>query len=35
VAVDLAEKILGEALANDQRQQRLIDRFLSQIEALI
>jgi F-type H+-transporting ATPase subunit b len=32
VAVDLAEKILGEALANDQRQQRLIDRFLSQVE---
>ena len=32
VAVDLAEKIVGEALANDQRQQRLIDRFLSQIE---
>ncbi len=31
VAVDLTEKILGEALANDQRQQRLIDRFLSQI----
>ena len=31
-AVDLAEKILGEALANDQRQQRLIDRFLSQME---
>ena len=31
-AVDLAEKILGEALANDQRQQRLIDRFLSQFE---
>ncbi len=31
-AVDLAEKILGEALANDQRQQRLIDRFLSQLE---
>jgi F-type H+-transporting ATPase subunit b len=32
VAVELAEKILGEALANDQRQQRLIDRFLSQVE---
>ena len=32
VAVELAEKILGEALADDQRQQRLIDRFLSQIE---
>jgi F-type H+-transporting ATPase subunit b len=32
LAVELAEKILGEALADDQRQQRLIDRFLSQIE---
>lgn len=32
VAVDLAEKILREALADDQRQQRLIDRFLSRIE---
>jgi|SRR5579863_3069232 len=32
LAVELAEKIVGEALANDQRQQRLIDRFLSQIE---
>jgi F-type H+-transporting ATPase subunit b len=32
LAVELAEKILGEALANDQRQERLIDRFLSHIE---
>jgi F-type H+-transporting ATPase subunit b len=32
VAVELAEKILGEALADDQRQKRLIERFLSQIE---
>ena len=32
VAVELAEKIVGEALADDQRQQRLIDRFLSNIE---
>ena len=32
VAVELAEKIVGEALADDQRQQRLIDRFLSQLE---
>jgi F-type H+-transporting ATPase subunit b len=32
LAVELAEKILGEALADDQRQQRLIERFLSQIE---
>ena len=32
LAVELAEKILGEALADNQRQQRLIDRFLSRIE---
>jgi F-type H+-transporting ATPase subunit b len=32
VAVELAERILGEALADDQRQRRLIDRFLSHIE---
>ena len=32
LAVDLAEKILGEALADNQRQQRLIERFLSNIE---
>jgi F-type H+-transporting ATPase subunit b len=32
VAVDLAERILGEALASDQRQQRLIERFLSELE---
>jgi F-type H+-transporting ATPase subunit b len=32
LAVELAEKILGEALANDQRQERLIERFLSHIE---
>ncbi len=32
-AVDLAEQIVGEALANDQRQERLIERFLSDIEA--
>lgn len=32
VAVELAEKILGEALADDERQSRLIDRFLNQIE---
>jgi F-type H+-transporting ATPase subunit b len=31
-AVELAEKILGEALADGQRQKRLIDRFLSHIE---
>jgi F-type H+-transporting ATPase subunit b len=32
LAVELAEKIVGEALANDQRQERLIERFLSHIE---
>jgi F-type H+-transporting ATPase subunit b len=32
LAVELAEKILDEALADDQRQKRLIDRFLSHIE---
>ena len=32
LAVDLAEKILGEALADSQRQERLIERFLSEIE---
>jgi F-type H+-transporting ATPase subunit b len=32
LAVELAEKILGDALADDQRQKRLIDRFLSHIE---
>ncbi len=31
-AVELAEQILGEALDRDQRQERLIDRFLNQIE---
>ena len=32
LAVELAEKIIGEALADDQRQERLIERFLSHIE---
>ena len=32
LAVELAEKILGEALANDERQDRLIERFLSHVE---
>jgi F-type H+-transporting ATPase subunit b len=31
-ATDLAEMILAEALADDERQRRLIDRFLSQVE---
>ncbi|HWG65598.1 MAG TPA: F0F1 ATP synthase subunit B [Streptosporangiaceae bacterium] len=32
LAVELAEKVLGEALADGRRQKRLIDRFLSHIE---
>ena len=32
LAVDLAEKILGEALADSQRQERLIEQFLASIE---
>jgi F-type H+-transporting ATPase subunit b len=32
LAVELAEKIVGEALADNERQERLIERFLSQIE---
>jgi F0F1-type ATP synthase membrane subunit a len=32
LAVELAEKIVGEALADSQRQRRLIERFLSEIE---
>ena len=32
LAVDLAEKIVGEALADNERQDRLIERFLSNIE---
>jgi len=32
LAVELAEKILDEALANDERQERLIERFLSHLE---
>jgi F-type H+-transporting ATPase subunit b len=32
LAVELAEKIVGEALASDERQERLIERFLSHIE---
>jgi F-type H+-transporting ATPase subunit b len=31
-AIELAEQILGEALADDQRQERLIERFLTSIE---
>jgi F-type H+-transporting ATPase subunit b len=32
LAVELAEKILGEALTDNPRQERLIERFLSHIE---
>jgi F-type H+-transporting ATPase subunit b len=32
LAVELAEKVVGEALADNERQERLIERFLSQIE---
>ena len=32
LAVELAEKILGEALADSQRQERLIEQFLTSIE---
>jgi F-type H+-transporting ATPase subunit b len=33
LASDLAEKIVGESLTDDERQQRVIDRFLAEIEA--
>jgi F-type H+-transporting ATPase subunit b len=32
LASDLAEKIVGEALTDDERQQRVIDRFLADLE---
>jgi len=32
LAVDLAERIVGEALTEEDRQRRLIDRFLSEVE---
>ena len=32
LAVELAEKIVGEALSDDERQDRLIERFLNDIE---
>ena len=32
LAVELAEKIVGEALADNQRQERLIEQFLASIE---
>ena len=32
LAVELSEKIVGEAIADDQRQRRLIDRFLSHLD---
>jgi F-type H+-transporting ATPase subunit b len=33
LATELAEKIVGESLTDDERQQRVIDRFLADIEA--
>ena len=33
LASDLAEKIVGESLTDDERQQRVIDRFLAEIES--
>jgi F-type H+-transporting ATPase subunit b len=32
LAVDLAERIVGESLTEEERQRRLIDRFLSEVE---
>src|SRR4051794_1521042 len=33
LATELAEKIVGESLTDDERQQRVIDRFLADVEA--
>jgi F-type H+-transporting ATPase subunit b len=33
LSVDLASKIVGEALADDARQRRLVDRFLDELES--
>ena len=33
LASELAEKIVGESLTDDERQQRVIDRFLADLEA--
>jgi F-type H+-transporting ATPase subunit b len=35
LATDLASRIVGEALANDARQQRLIDGFLDELESSV
>lgn len=34
LATDLAERIVGEALADDARQQRVIDRFLDELDGV-
>jgi len=33
IAVELAERVVGESLADDERQQRVVDRFLAELEA--
>jgi F-type H+-transporting ATPase subunit b len=33
LSVDLASKIIGESLADEARQARLVDRFLEELEA--
>jgi F-type H+-transporting ATPase subunit b len=33
LAVELAERVVGESLADDERQQRVVDRFLAELEA--
>ena len=33
LAVELAERVVGESLADDDRQQRVVDRFLAELEA--
>ena len=33
IAIELAERVVGESLADDERQQRVVDRFLAELEA--
>jgi F-type H+-transporting ATPase subunit b len=33
LAVELAERVVGEALTDDERQQRVVDRFLAELES--
>lgn len=33
LAVELAERVVGESLADDERQRRVVDRFLAELEA--